>query len=90
MDSTLKLNIRLFGAFRKYHNGLLTLEVNEGITVSEVKGLIAQKIKDLSPEFKDQELIDKSALANTQKVLNPFDSLTESDNLAILPPVCGG
>lgn len=90
MDHTLKLNIRLFGAFRKYHNGLLSLEVAGGTNVGQVKELIAQKIHDIAPEFQDLELVEKSALANNLKVLSPSDRLTESENLAILPPVCGG
>lgn len=90
MDKTLKLNVRLFGAFRKYHNGTLSLEIAEGVNVARVKALIAQRIHDLAPEFQDRELIEKSALANNRRVLNPTDCFTESENLAILPPVCGG
>lgn len=90
MEKTLALNIKLFGAFRKYHTGSLTLSVIEGVSAQQIKGLIGQTLKELAPGFRDDELIEKSALANNRRVLNETDCVLESTELAILPPVCGG
>lgn len=90
MKSTLSLNIKLFGAFRKYHTGTLNLSVVEGVSVHQIKTLIGQTLQELVPGFRDDELIEKSALANNRRVLNDADCVSESMDLAILPPVCGG
>ena len=90
MDKTLHLNIKLFGAFRKHHAGMLTLSVVEGTSARQVKDLIGKQLRQLIPTFQDDELIEKSALATHQRVLGECDLLSESGDLAILPPVCGG
>jgi hypothetical protein len=90
MEKPLELNIKLFGAFRKYHTGTLCLSTMEGVSVSQIKNLIGQKLQELVPGFRDDELIEKSALADSRCVLNDSDCISESSDLAILPPVCGG
>lgn len=90
MEKTLDLRVKLFGAFRKYHTGTLSFSVADGASITEVKEQIAQTLRDLVPGFRDDELIEKSALATNRRVLTNGDCVEESMDLAILPPVCGG
>ncbi len=90
MEKTLQLNIKLFGAFRKYHAGMLTLSVAEGASVRQVKDMIGKQLRQRIPTFQDDELIERSALATRHHVLGDCDLLSEAGDLAILPPVCGG
>ncbi len=90
MNESITLSIRMFGAFRKHHQGALLLNIASGSTVSAVKKAIAEKLRQMNPDFSDDELIDKSVLADNQRILGTDECINGSDTLAILPPVCGG
>jgi molybdopterin converting factor small subunit len=80
----IQIEIKFFGAFRKYEKGRVPLFVNlqEPITVEEVKLALKEQLGD--------PLIDDSALANETRVLSAKAVLTSSCSLSLLPPVCGG
>lgn len=90
MSSEIKLNIQLFGAFRKFHDKPISLTIRTNATASEAKRALGQELQNLNPAFTDFDLLEKSALADERRVLSPEDMLNTSANLAILPPVCGG
>jgi molybdopterin converting factor small subunit len=90
MTPDIQLDIRLFGAFRKFHAQPITLHVARGCTVAHVKAVLGAELQRLNSAFQDQELLAKSALASDSRVLDQQACLTESAHLAILPPVCGG
>lgn len=90
MSSQIYLSIKMFGAFRKYHPDILTIEVGQGTTAHSIKSAIATALRAANPAFRDNELIDKSALADNVRVFKEDDLITASCSLAILPPVCGG
>lgn len=90
MLKDINISIRLFGAFRKFHAAAISLTLPEGASVADVKLALGQALEHINPEFKDFELLEKSALADDKAVLNATDLLHRDAQLAILPPVCGG
>ena len=90
MSESITLSIRMFGTFRKYHNGNLLLNASPCVTASTVKELIAETFRQSIPTFIENDLIDKSVLADNTRILAQDECITESCTLAILPPVCGG
>lgn len=90
MTTSIQIQIRLFGAFRKFHHAPVSLTVPSGATVPEIKQALGNALQALNPAFNDAELLEKSALADHRAVLAPDASFTADSQLAILPPVCGG
>jgi molybdopterin converting factor small subunit len=89
MQPQITLQIKLFGAFRQFQNRPVVLELPSGISVAEVKTALWEKLQEIKPGA-DLALLNASAIASSSSVLLPEMSLTESQSLAILPPVCGG
>ncbi|MBU3656465.1 MAG: MoaD/ThiS family protein [Rhodocyclaceae bacterium] len=90
MNDTMTLSIRMFGAFRKYHQGELTLDLPVGSTASTVKSAIAATLQQSNPAFGNSDLIEKSVLADNHRILPDDAKISSAVTLAILPPVCGG
>lgn len=91
MSGRIILTISLFGAFRPYGNGnSLTLEVPQGVSISEIKSHLKAALKQSWPDFNKEALVDESAMADDTQVLAENATLAVSTKLAILPPVCGG
>ena len=90
MSHPIHLSIKMFGAFRKYHPGTLDIQIPPGSKVLTIKSAIGKALHKSNPAFLDDELINKSALANNQRVFKDDDCIEASSELAILPPVCGG
>lgn len=89
MTPPITLSIKMFGAFRKYHKGVLEVTVPSGSTTSDVKTALATLLRQEHAQLND-ELISKSVLADNQRVLGADEAITTPLALAILPPVCGG
>lgn len=90
MTQEIKITVRLFGAFRKFHASPVMMSLPLGSSVADVKASLGIALKTLNPLFTDQDLLDKSALADNRAVLSPATRLQQDCDLAILPPVCGG
>ena len=85
------VTLKLFGRFRSFLNGPeLSLEVEPGLSVLSLKKKIESELQRLCPEAADQALVFDSVLASKKEILSDETFLTESCQLAILPPVCGG
>jgi molybdopterin converting factor small subunit len=80
----IKINMRLFGAFRKYGESV-DFTVPKGSTAEAVKTRLAEVLA-----LADPVLIRDSALANDNEIIDGAAVLTGDSRLAILPPVCGG
>ena len=86
----IELQIRLFGAFRACTNGeTLSLSVPEATTVATLRGLLERELGRLYPAF-NAALVADSAFADDRRNLDEKTVLSDSMNIAILPPVCGG
>ena len=90
MSQPITLSIKMFGAFRKYHPGALDVCVPADTTVADVKSAMVAALRQVNPGFSDEELVNKSVLADNQRVLKSDERLQQTASLAILPPVCGG
>jgi molybdopterin synthase sulfur carrier subunit len=90
----LRVEIRLFGAFRQYSSGAsVSFDVPQGTLVSEVRSrLLAALDRDAaSPEVR--QLVNASVIADDSRILDETQELGAGQDvvsLAVLPPVCGG
>jgi len=88
----IELEIRFFGAFRKYEAQCapVHLRVEEPVTIATIKGALIEKLRSRVPGFSDSQLIEDSAFATDRRVLSSGDMVGTACVLSILPPVCGG
>jgi molybdopterin converting factor small subunit len=88
----LRIDVRLFGALRKYANGAeISLEVPSGTTVSGLRSYLGDALRRGGAAFADQPLLDASVLADEEQILDDAQALVaDRISLAVLPPVCGG
>ena len=80
--SNISINIKLFGAFRKFGE-CLDFSVPTGSTVATIKTILQDRLNG-------EKLVLDSVLANDNAVLRDNDVLDTDTKLSILPPVCGG
>ena len=83
MPQNIKLTINLFGAFRPF---------GDALNVSVPTGSTAAFVKDIIKEQLGQEaalLVEDAVLADDRSILAD-DSPVTTQQLSILPPVCGG
>jgi molybdopterin converting factor small subunit len=89
-----QVRIQLFGAFRKYADGSdVSLEVPRGTTVSALRAYLAEALRRGCPAFDGEGLLELSAVADDERILDdttPLGLSVDRLRLAILPPVCGG
>jgi molybdopterin converting factor small subunit len=78
------VNIRLFGAFRKYGE-VAVLEAPAGVGINELKELLSNWIGGM-----ERSLVAGSVFANENEVLSAGAVIEKDADLAVLPPVCGG
>ncbi len=76
------LNIKFFGGFRKFGEGL-SFAVPTGSTIATIKAVLLEKLNG-------ETLVLDSVLANDNEILRDDDILNSDASLSILPPVCGG
>ncbi|RIL03465.1 MAG: hypothetical protein DCC75_12940 [Proteobacteria bacterium] len=85
------IEIRLFGVLKRFgENGMLVLEIPCSCSVSELRSRIKQALAVRFPAEFHTALVDRAALADEHQVLSEDQFITDSPNLALLPPVCGG
>lgn len=85
-----RLSIQLFGAFRRFHEGHIEIDLPAEGTAQSIKQALGLALQQINPDFRDTELLNKSALATAQRVLRDEEVIGAETGLAILPPVCGG
>ena len=77
------VKIQLFGAFRKYGDGValeLPLSAPCSLTV----------LKELLSAYLDKELLNESAFGTAAAILDDNALILPGQTIAVLPPVCGG
>jgi len=91
---TVRVRVRLFGAFRRYSaRPEVVFEVPRGTRVAELRGHLAAALHEECPGFDGQELLALSALAAGEVLLGEGEAIAPEAGealLAILPPVSGG
>jgi molybdopterin converting factor small subunit len=89
MPESHRIQIDLFGTFRKYGHAPLSLDIPPGSTVRAVKARVADALAHPGP-FEDHDILKVSALATERRVLAEDERIDPRERLALLPPVCGG
>lgn len=91
MVQNLKVEIALFGAFRKFETGQpLIVELPQDATLCDLRQALGAELSRRDPAFNQQALLDQSALADDHQILHNDWRLEQNTRLAILPPVSGG
>jgi len=86
----MKIEVRLFGAFRDYDPAaLVQLELPDDARVADVRAALEAHGRAHWPGFQP-ELLRRSALASDTAVLRDHETLPRDGRMAVLPPVSGG
>lgn len=97
----INVEIKLFGAFRKYQKGSATvsLTLEPPLSVDQVKSALSSYLSQQAhtatsgastSKQEIHQLVLDSALANDTEILTKDVMVDQSCRLSILPPVCGG
>lgn len=83
--------IRMFGVLRNFADdeGFHSISFEAPVTVSKFKTALKESLKIHFKDF-DTALIDEAAVASNAHILNSESLINPSDEIALLPPVCGG
>lgn len=88
--SKITVTITLFGAFRKYDQQFVTLELPGETNISKIKNHLENKLLSINKNLSEHSLVKHSVLASDSEILNDTIVLEQNTKLSILPPVCGG
>ncbi len=87
----LEIQVRLFGAFRDYAtHPVLLFECSPGTSIAELRQHVQVRLQAIRPGSNADGLLKQSVFADEQAILNEHFRLERSQELAIIPPVCGG
>ncbi|HYX36071.1 MAG TPA: MoaD/ThiS family protein [Oligoflexus sp.] len=87
----LEINIRLFGAFRDFaQNPMVMLECAPGTSIAELRQQMQSRLENMRPGAGVDDLLKQSVFADERAILSEEFRLERSQELAVIPPVCGG
>jgi molybdopterin converting factor small subunit len=87
----LEITIRLFGAFRDFaKDPSVLLECAPGTSIAELRQQMQSRLENMRPGAGAEGLLKQSVFADERQVLGEDFRLERSQELAIIPPVCGG
>ena len=82
----IKIKIYGFGIFRQYiQDEYLQLHIPKNTSIQDLKSVLSKQLPAL-----EASIINVSAIAKDNNILNHATRLTNDCSLDILPPVCGG
>lgn len=86
------VTIRLFGALRQFHIDSNLIDINtRGLTlIGQLRARIAEKFAEAGKEQILNPILASSVFANSEGVLTDEAPIPYNEELALLPPVCGG
>lgn len=90
MQSSINVEVSLFGAFREMGDAPILLSLPNGVTIRDVRQALHDAFTARNPEFKQHKLLDVSMFADERTMLRDAHALTQDASLVILPPVSGG
>lgn len=85
----IKVNLNLYGAFRSLGVTQITLELPNDPNVLDLRKALEVYLGKTDKNISNT-LIKASVFATDEKILKDSDIICPVQNLAILPPVCGG
>ena len=81
----MKVRLKVFAAAKEsVGDSHIELELDEGARISHLKTALVQRVPEL------EALVDRSAFAIDQQYASDDDSILESCEVAMIPPVSGG
>lgn len=81
------LDVRLFGAFRQFGaDPILRISVADDATIAQVRAAVGTHLAGDNAHA----LLRASAFATDDRMLGEDDTLSTINEIAVLPPVCGG
>ena len=87
----MQLKIKFFFFFKELApSGNMTMHFDKNISISELREALIEALSETSDREKIKMLIADCALGNAEQVLRDDYLISESENLVLLPPVCGG
>lgn len=85
------IDLKVFGALRRYvPGGTVKLEVEPGMTVDALREKLRRDLGGNEAGFSDGGLLDSTAFANNERVLDNDEVIDGIAHISALPPVCGG
>jgi len=82
------LSVRLFGAFRQFgEDSSVNLVVPPAACIADLRQALQNHFGDNDNAL---ALLEASAFATDQAILQEDDQLPPGEQLSIIPPVCGG
>ena len=87
----MNIQVKLFGAFRDWSSsGSVRLELPTEANVADVRRVLGEQLQQLRPHVDSNALLSDSVFADDESTLLETDPIRPGQDLAILPPVCGG
>lgn len=80
------IEIELYGTLKKLGN--FSLEFVEPVLIREIKQKVKERLLNL--DSTKSELVNSSAFSDQKRILKDDDLISDSCQIALLPPVCGG
>lgn len=90
MQSSINVEVGLFGAFREIGDAPILLSLPTGVEIRNVRQALHDAFTARKPDFKQHKLLDVSMFADEHTMLRDSHVLTQDASLVILPPVSGG
>lgn len=82
-----RIQVKLFGAFRQYGgDGHVSVALTDDATVNDLRKAFGEQLDDDNA----RALLQSSAFATDEAVLEEHEPVPMDSSLSILPPVCGG
>ena len=85
----MNITIQCFGAFRPFGEQI-SLTVTEGTSISGMRTLLLDKLKQIDASFDKPGLLESSRFATETEILPESTPLQDGMSIAIIPPVSGG
>ena len=85
-----KIKIQLYGEFRTFSaSSSIDLDCNMNDSIFDVRNTFSKTLKSIHKNF-DEKLLSDSVFATEAGILEDSDSINGINEIAVLPPVCGG
>jgi molybdopterin converting factor small subunit len=90
MQSSIIVEVSLFGAFREMGDAPVILALPGGAQIRDVRRALRDEFTRRQPDFKQHKLLDVSMFADERTLRRDHEALAADTKLVILPPVSGG
>ncbi|HFL8824144.1 MAG TPA: MoaD/ThiS family protein [Candidatus Azoamicus sp. OHIO1] len=86
----LNIRLRFFGVFSDYFKIDLSINLNNGANLNDLRNLISFEMQARNLDFNFTSLLKSSVFSNEDEILADSYLLKSEDVIYLLPPVSGG